>query len=681
MSTARLADYTGRVAGDLEANGSIVRRDQRFAVNLAARSDSLRYGEVGLTGFSADISTSDGETHTMSVRSARIEAADRGVDRVELDVLLAPDRQRLDLGLESLGYAIGLELDGAFDDWDRPLESTWRGSLESFDLATPSDRIGELQAPAGLVASAASVALDDFCVGGTDEASLCAGLDWAKDGELEFRGDATRLPLDIVNAFVQTGFDFSQALTGSVRWLVKDSGPTGRVDLRLTAGQVTSDVFPDLDLATDVGVIAFEVEDGQLLEGQLELPLPGTGFVNGQFVLDDIKLGTSSPIEGSLNAQIDDIEVIAVFLPDIEKAAGEISADVEVGGTLGAPLFSGRAALERGALVYFPLGLALDSIELIGRMNNQRGMDLEGSLRAGDGVATIRTSRDSAEDEQPGLHFEISGRNLSVVNLPDMTALANADLELDLKGRRLDINGNIDIPFARIRPRNLAVTRIDESEDVVIVAGELPDAALAEEESPDLEVFGRLGVGLGPDVQVNLDLASASLTGAVDYEWNGDLMPIGQGRYDVVGTVQAFGQVLNITEGSVRFPNVPVDNPNIRVRATREIFGNSQIKRAGILVSGSARRPTIEAYTDPRTTEERALTLLITGNDFDFEKGVGAVDFGTYVAPRLFLSYGVAVFTRDNIVSARYDLTTGWGVRVSSGAKDSGVDMTYRIER
>jgi translocation and assembly module TamB len=81
------------------------------------------------------------------------------------------------------------------------------------------------------------------------------------------------------------------------------------------------------------------------------------------------------------------------------------------------------------------------------------------------------------------------------------------------------------------------------------------------------------------------------------------------------------------------------------------------------------------------TTEERALTLLVTGNDFNAEQGVGAIDFGTYIAPRLFLSYGVGVFDRENIISARYDLTQGFGIRATSGESASGIDLTYRLER
>ena len=153
------------------------------------------------------------------------------------------------------------------------------------------------------------------------------------------------------------------------------------------------------------------------------------------------------------------------------------------------------------------------------------------------------------------------------------------------------------------------------------------------------------------------------------------------GYYDLTGQVQAFGQILEITEGGVRFPEVPANNPLIRLRAERQIYGNPQVRTAGILISGSVRRPSIEAYTNPRTTRERALTLLVTGSDFNFEQGVGAIDFGTYIAPRLFVSYGVGVFEEENIFRVRYDLKRGFGVTISSGQKEGGVDLNYSIDR
>ena len=54
---------------------------------------------------------------------------------------------------------------------------------------------------------------------------------------------------------------------------------------------------------------------------------------------------------------------------------------------------------------------------------------------------------------------------------------------------------------------------------------------------------------------------------------------------------------------------------------------------------------------------------------------------GTEYAGKSLISYGIGLFDKENVISARYDLKKGFGVKASSGDKSSGVDFTYRIER
>jgi translocation and assembly module TamB len=158
-------------------------------------------------------------------------------------------------------------------------------------------------------------------------------------------------------------------------------------------------------------------------------------------------------------------------------------------------------------------------------------------------------------------------------------------------------------------------------------------------------------------------------------------MPVADGQYRVAGNIQAYGQLLQITEGTVSFADVPADNPQLRIRAEREIFGNSQVRSAGIFITGTAKNPDVEIYTNPATNESRALTMLVTGSDFNFEQGVGAVDVGTYIAPKLYLSYGIGLFDRQNVISVRYDLARGFGIKASSGSRSDGIDLSYTLER
>ena len=305
---------------------------------------------------------------------------------------------------------------------------------------------------------------------------------------------------------------------------------------------------------------------------------------------------------------------------------------------------------------------------------------MSGAFRAGEGRAEIRTRADFAQTETTGIEIRIVGDNLALIDVPDIRAIANTDVGVVLDNNTLAIDGKVTIPEARIAPRSIGVSKISESEDVVIVAGELPDSDKPAANPFDLQFLGSLQVDFGNNVDIVLDVATARLTGSTVFTWTGEPLPMANGRYDISGNIQAFGQRLMITEGGVRFPNVPANDPLLRIMAIREIFGNSEVKEAGILVDGSAQRPTIETFTVPLTTEERALTLLLTGSDFNYEQGVGAVDFGTYISPKVYASYGIGLFDRENVVRVRYDLARGFGITATSGQIDSGVDLSYRFE-
>jgi translocation and assembly module TamB len=410
------------------------------------------------------------------------------------------------------------------------------------------------------------------------------------------------------------------------------------------------------------------------------MPLPGVGGIDASFRVLDLTEVASSEVAGYLNMNLTDIGSFAPFSDLVDTASGGFQANLVLSGTTSNPLLTGSLALENGSASYRPIGLKIEDIDLRGELTENRAVELSGNFRAGEGYGEIISSADYRDIEQPGIRFRIRGENLQLVDVPDISLSANPDFEIAFSKDRIKIDGSLLIPKARVTPTNLAETRMTESDDIVIVAGQLPNAVSVSGKESKIDFDGSLKVDLGDDVIVNLNIANAKLTGGAVFSWRGDALPFVEGRYDLAGNIKAFGQVLDIAEGAIRFANVPANQPYLRIRAEREIFGNSQVKKAGVRVEGVASRPSVEAYTVPVTTEERALTLLVTGSDFDYEQGIGAVGFGTYVSPRLFVSYGIGIFDRENIVSARYDLKKGFGVTATSGDKQSGVDLNYRFE-
>jgi len=367
-------------------------------------------------------------------------------------------------------------------------------------------------------------------------------------------------------------------------------------------------------------------------------------------------------------------------VPAVDEAIGKLEIDLEISGSIKFPTVSGELVLHGGTLSYLPIGLRLEDIELVSEIQDNGGLELTGSFRSGDGRAEIRTRADQMQSMATSIELSLRGDQLTVVNVPDITAVADADVSVAFDGETLRLGGDIMISSASVRPQGGSMTRIPESNDVVLVGAEIPDEPKDDTEESNFQVVGSMVISLGEDVVVDLGVAEARVTGKSEFAWSGDPMPVANGRFDVDGEIVALGQRLEITQGSLRFPNVPADNPVIRVAAERDIYGNTQIRRAGVMVAGTLSRPTIEAYTRPLTTEQRAVTLLVTGSDFDYDKGIGAVDFGTYIAPKIYASYGVGLFDKGNVIRVRYDLKRGIGVTGTSGQQESGIDLSYRFE-
>ncbi len=574
-----------------------------------------------------------------------------------------------------------LGIAGQFDDWRKPLESRFEGVIDTLEVDLEDRHAMQLGRPGPLRLSREKVTLEALCIADRTGSELCATARWEKNGSYAANLAFSRVPVDIIEHVTNLGFRFDQRASGTFRWVHQPGVQTsGGGTLELTAGTVSPVDDPESTVATGEGRVDFTVRDGRLLRGVVDLPLPGRGTISGHFVMQDVTLGGASEIGGALNVDISNIRVLSKLSPLIDSASGALQATVEFAGTIDEPSITGEFGLERGRFVYLPIGLDLEDVNLVGSMDSEYRFDLSGTFRAGEGYGEIVSSADYSDAADPGLDFKLRGSKLVLINVPDVMVQIDPDIDVTIARNTLAVNGTLNVPHALIKPTNLPGAKVNESADVVIVAGELPDPPEEVAEKSDFEYQGELSVTLGDDVVIDVDLATARVTGSTRFRWQGERIPIADGRYFINGSIAAFGQVLDIAEGWVHFPKVPANEPLIRIKAEREIFGNTQVKRAGVFIDGPAQRPTVEAYTQPVTTEERALALLVTGSDFDYEQGVGAIDFGTYIAPRLFVSYGVGVFERENIISARFDLSESFGIKASSGSKESGIDLNYRFE-
>ena len=555
----------------------------------------------------------------------------------------------------------------------------WAGTLERFDVLPEGGSAWALREAAPL-RWADGLTVESACLLAGEESTMCLDIEHRQDGSQTGRASLASVSPNLFVFITGRPLDFSQRLDGALDWtLAAGAKPSATADFTITAGTITNTAEGLELLRTEVGVLRFVLERGSLHSGALDLPFE-SGRIDVDLSVPDVMAGQHSTLQGRIRIEMDNLDVVESFVPDLVQTEGRLSLDVNVGGTLVDPRLDGLIDLRDGLMHVHAPGLRLSDIQVQGRLNPDNGIAVEGTFTAGEGQGEMHGSVDLSDPLGPTFDMRLTGESLTLIDVPDIRLRADTDVAANWDGSELQLSGRVHVPWARFAPRYVASDTVSESPDVVIVAGGEELAEQAQDDSA-IRITGELVVSMGEDVVVDLDLAKATMKGEATFKWNGPPTPVAEGQYDLKGEVQAYGQTLEISRASIRFPNVPADNPHLDIRAERRIYGNSLVTEAGVLVTGTIKRPVIEPYTDPPTNADRARALLITGSDFDYEQGVGAVNVGTYIAPRLYLSYGVGVFEDGNVITARYDLRQNLGVKATSGQEDTGVDISYTIER
>jgi translocation and assembly module TamB len=684
LHVAALEAFHPALAGFLRADGNLSLSDEFPSLRMNLEARDLYWDGYALQALQVTAGSGrSGLPLSLDATGTTLSVGTREFRSVSVVLEAGPGRQRLQVELSPDEQALGFELDGRLDDWRQPLESVWTGQLRSAQFAAPQSTRFALVEPAGLRLSAGRVSLQRACLLGSADGRMCLDADWTRDAGFELVAELNRVPVSLIDLLYATDLEYTQTLSGSLTLgSDKDQTVSGAGQIDIAPGRIRNRLDPRLTTETGAGEFSFGLAGGQLLSGRLTLPFSGAGEIDAQFEAADIGRGSRSPVEGQLRINLRDIALAANVVPMIDEAHGRLDIDLDIGGTLGNPLFSGAASLQSGSFRYERLGLELTDIELQSVVREGNSIDLNGTFKAGEGTGEMQSSTRSLNAVRDGLELSLTGKNLTLIDLPDITVVADPDLSVGVRDAGLTINGNILIPRARVTPADLTSgDKVSESADVVIVANGGDEVATANGDSAPFEIHGTVALVLGSDVVVDLDVAEARVSGTSAFHWSGPHMPVAQGLYNIEGRFQAYGQLLDITEGTIRFPGVPASSPNLRIRAEREIFGNPQIRSAGVLVTGTPQNPMIEVYTNPATSRDRALTLLVTGSDFNYEQGVGAVDVGTYIAPDLYISYGIGLFERGNVISLRYDIAKGFGIKATSGKNAEGVDLSYTLER
>ncbi len=687
--------------GELNATGTLRGTAAEPALVTTAHGHALSYQGLAAERLDADVDFDPGDpqhAQKIDARVGKLSYAGHTVDAAAFTLGGPAADTRAHLEAHASGLALSADAAGAY------AHQLFQGQLTAFTLKGRDTLDLALEHPVGLNASTQHLRVEWLCLAGTPGA-MCADADWSPQ-HWSATLMSNQLPLNALTAGMTPAVQYQ----GTVDLLVRAAGGAGIPVTGTLRAQLA-------DAVLSHRLVSKKIEHTRIGSGTITASAT-PGDLSVAAVLEDGEVGTirarvdaqrgsdrwqDLPLSGALHAETANLGLLTLYFPDIDRAAGELHADVSVAGTLGAPLLNGVLKLTGGELDLYQVNLGLRQMTLEAHLNDA-GLDFNGSAHAGAGNAAA-SGHLEWRDLLPYGKVHVQGTNLRVADTPEAQIDASPDLAFDIAGRRIEVTGTVTVPYAKIQPKDIA-NAVRTSPDEVIVGGE------AQNPAERFEVMSTITLTLGDKVSIDASGLTGRLTGSVTIRSGYDAITRGTGELSVAGgQYLAYARKLDIQRGRLIFNGGAIDNPGIDLRAQKEFPDVT----AGVNVRGTLQQPRMSFFSDPPLPQSQIVSLILsggssaatqTGSNAALGQGaallaaqlgprVGLPDvsletdpianetslvLGRYLTPRLYVSYGVSLTETLNTLKLRYTLGDHWVVRTELGTA-RGADLVYSITK
>ena len=427
------------------------------------------------------------------------------------------------------------------------------------------------------------------------------------------------------------------------------------------------------------------------------------------------------------------------MLVGMDELEGGLNGSVQIGGTTSQPDLQGELALRSLRISGPDIPITIVDGELAVAFDGEEG-NIDGFLAAERGRLSISGNAYWPTDEawRIGIDLNATQEPLLVV-LPQFGRLEAApDIRIRITPERLQVRGNVDLPWARLEVGDLPSSATSPSPDEIIIT-ERDDreaerqARLAAEAGNDPSAADELAdTGMALDVLITLNLGrdmqiaayglESGLGGSLEIRQDSGALQLFGDVNLVNGRFQAFGQDLLIRRGQLIFSGPP-GLPVLDFEAIRNPDVTEDDVIAGLRVTGNAEQPNVMIFSEPAMDETRALSYLLRGRAPDASGGgvdsalttaligmslgrtggaVGSIGeaFGIddlaldttgagddsqvavsgQLSDDLRISYGVGIFSPIAELTLRYTLWRNLYLQAVSGANQA-VDLIYTFTR
>jgi translocation and assembly module TamB len=600
-------EAAGALRGNVVISGSKGHPDARVDLTGAA----LRWKDNSASSVSVVANIFQADRSFAELTLQQVSIGKISLDTAQLSASGLIDGHNIRVSLNGYDSELAIDAEGGF------LQDLWSGRIDSLTVANAALGRWSSRQSSELQVSVDEIAVSETCLyppsdpgraclgGGYKEGDL-ASLDFSL-GDVPLSAIPVALPGDVnLSGFV----DARLQLESRERRLTGHAG----IDLRQAMVDATYD-GESIAVAFSDAVGEATILDNRI-DSTLRLEMTeDAGAGNLQLSIHDLS-DLESAIAGQGNLSINDVSLVAVFLPGISNPQGKVEGSLTVSGTLTRPEFLGEVALSEGGFSVRQTGIEIADIGVRLSQRAPGQLHLVGSARSGSGQISIEG--DTLVGTDSGIRTEIvlTGEDFELARLPEWQVAASPSITAIFDERATLVSGELGIPTANIILSEIPETAESPSPDAIVHRIEGTQAPTGRRLSVDVRTT------LGDDVRFSGFGLTAGVEGTVRLQGGNREPWVGNGTLVLRGgRYKAYGQELEIERGELLF-NGPLDNPQLDIRAIRRT--NDVV--AGIHLSGTPSQLRSDVFSDPALSDAEALSYLLTGRPLSSSANAGQGD-------------------------------------------------------
>lgn len=418
---------------------------------------------------------------------------------------------------------------------------------------------------------------------------------------------------------------------------------------------------------------------------------------------------------GNVNIRNISLAMINPALMQGESIKGDLNSNLRLGGTAQQPQIFGQLGLKDVNVKgnFMPVDLTSASLNMV---FNGMSSTLNGLLQTAQGNINLSGDADWSQLDNWRARVAAKGSRVRVTVPPMVRMDVSPDVVFEATPAAFNLDGRVDIPWARITVQEVPESAVGVSSDEVMLDKNLKPI---EPKTASIPINSNLTIHVGNDVRLSAFGLKARLNG--DLKMVQDKSGLGlNGQINIPsGRFHAYGQDLIVRKGELQFAGPP-DQPYLNLEAIRNPDATEDGVTAGLRVTGLADEPKVEVFSDPAMSQQEALSYLLRGQGLKSDgdgnaltsalvglgvaqsgqvvgkigetfgvsnlaldtTGVGdsqQVQVSGYVLPGLQVKYGVGIFDSLATLTLRYRLMPKLYLEAVSGV-DQALDLLYQFE-